>query len=217
MSLNNNAPQTPLVEAVRRTHHGSPQEVTAKATRLASTPTPSRASRRPSATRTSRRSARRRTIFLLAVLTGLLVGVYVLVGNSGGPTSVAQRARSAAVEIAATNKTAADGLDLLGFGKARSAPAVGPVCDSNRPSYLFGFAALKAQIGNKMGDPLECEHPIYPSGDTQQLTTTGLAYYRRGVNIPSFVSGLDHWALTDKGLQHWIGDVVDPPGTAQSN
>ena len=77
-----------------------------------------------------------------------------------------------------------------------------------------GFAALKLQIGAVMGDPLECERAIHPSGDTRQLTSTGLAYYRNGVNIPSFVDGLDHWALTERGLVHWIGDVVDPPGTA---
>jgi len=126
------------------------------------------------------------------------------------------RADLAATELATTNATAADALNLLGFGRIRSAAGLPPICDIHHPSFLYGFAALKVQIGARMGDPLECERAIHPSGDTHQLTSVGQAYYRRGVNIPTFVdsSTSDHWALTDRGLVHWIGDVVDPPGTA---
>jgi len=87
-------------------------------------------------------------------------------------------------------------------------------CDQRRPSFRYGFAALKQRLGSVMGDPLECEHAIHVGGDTRQTTTTGYAYYRRGVNVPSFTDGWEHWALTDDGLVHWSGNVVDPPRTA---
>ena len=89
-------------------------------------------------------------------------------------------------------------------------------CDPRHPSFLYGFAELKQQIGNVMGDPLECEHAIHVGGDTRQTTSTGYAYYRTTVNVPTFTNGWDHWALTDTGLVHWTGSVVDPPGTAAS-
>jgi hypothetical protein len=97
----------------------------------------------------------------------------------------------------------------LGFGFSRTEVAGG--CDPSNPTFLYGFAALKSQVGRAMGDPLECEHAIYIGGDTRQQTTTGYAYYRPTVNVPAFTNGKDHWALTESGLEHWIGDVVDPP------
>jgi hypothetical protein len=100
---------------------------------------------------------------------------------------------------------------LGNFGLLSESPHVSDGCDPNKPSFLYGFAAMKAQLGGTMGDPLECEHSIYVGGDTRQQTTTGYAYYRPSVNVPAFTNGTDHWALTDAGLVHWIGDVVDPP------
>jgi hypothetical protein len=113
---------------------------------------------------------------------------------------------------------------LRPFGLERTLPQVGPFgakptttadggCDPKHPTFLFGFAALKSQVGYAMGDPLECEHAFYVAGDTRQLTTTGYAYYRPGVNVPAFTNGSDHWALSEAGLVHWLGDVVDPPTT----
>jgi hypothetical protein len=85
-------------------------------------------------------------------------------------------------------------------------------CQADHPTFQYGFAALKQQLGPAMGDPLECERAIHVSGDTRQRTTTGYAYYRTAVNVPTFTNGSDHWALTSGGLEHWTGVVVDPPG-----
>jgi hypothetical protein len=88
-----------------------------------------------------------------------------------------------------------------------------PYCEAGQtPHFLFGLANLKQRLGDGMGDPVECEHLAGDgSGDTRQLTTRGLAYYRKQTNVPSFTNGNDHWALTDSGLQHWTGNSVDPP------
>ncbi len=91
-----------------------------------------------------------------------------------------------------------------------------PRCDPLKPSFLYGFAALNLQLGPAMGEPLECERAIHVNGDTQQRTSVGYAYYRKVANIPTFTNGWDHWALTDRGLVHWEGDVVDPPGVAKA-
>jgi hypothetical protein len=63
-----------------------------------------------------------------------------------------------------------------------------------------------------MGDPLECEHSVNADGDTQQKTTTGLAYYLHALNAPCFTNGFDHWSLAaDGALIHWTGDSINPP------
>jgi hypothetical protein len=87
-------------------------------------------------------------------------------------------------------------------------------CTASRPSFVGGLAALKASLGASMGEPLECERAVDDQGDTQQRTTTGLAYYRSQVNAASFTTGWDHWGLKDGGLVHWTGDSVDPPTDA---
>ena len=43
--------------------------------------------------------------------------------------------------------------------------------------------------------------PWTSDGDTQQKTTTGLAYYRKGLNMACFTTGWDHWGLIDRGLR----------------
>jgi hypothetical protein len=65
-----------------------------------------------------------------------------------------------------------------------------------------------------MGDPLECERVVNNDGDTQQKTTTGLAYYRKLLNAACFTNGWEHWSLVDKGVVHWAGPTVDPPADA---
>ena len=99
-------------------------------------------------------------------------------------------------------------ISLAGFGMGAY---TGQGCDPAHPSFLYGFAALKEQLGPAMGEPLDCEHSIHLNGDTRQSTTTGYAYYRTSANIPAFARGADRWALTQDGLVHWSGDVVDPP------
>jgi hypothetical protein len=87
-----------------------------------------------------------------------------------------------------------------------------PYCEPGQtPHFVFGLATLKQRLGDGMGDPLECEHIDDTSGDTQQHTTRGLAYYRIQTNSPSFTNGNEHWALTNRGLVHWTGGSVDPP------
>ena len=81
------------------------------------------------------------------------------------------------------------------------------------PRFTGGFAALQDQLGDTMGQPLECEHPDSASGDTLQRTTTGLAFYRKSSNTPTFTDGSTHWALTPDGAQTWTGDSIDPPPT----
>jgi len=67
-----------------------------------------------------------------------------------------------------------------------------------------------------MGEPIECERAVDNAGDTQQNTTTGLAYYRSQSNVPSFTTGWDHWGLREGSLVHWTGDSVDAPSDAVS-
>jgi len=80
------------------------------------------------------------------------------------------------------------------------------------PAFAFGFAALSDLLGQRMGRPLECEHPDIATGDLFQKTTTGLAVYRWCTNLPMFVSGAEHWALTADGPLYWTGPSADPPG-----
>jgi hypothetical protein len=81
------------------------------------------------------------------------------------------------------------------------------------PQFRFGFAHLKSLLGSTMGEPLECEHANPENGDSLQQTTTGLSFYRKSTNTPTFTDGWHHWAWTSDGLVYWTGAAVDPPGT----
>src|SRR5205814_6748572 len=85
------------------------------------------------------------------------------------------------------------------------------------PHFTFGFADLKAQVGDAMGEPITCEFSD-PSGtgDVHQRTTTGLAFWRKSTNTPTFTNGSEHWAQTPAGWVTWTGTSVDPPA-AQAN
>jgi hypothetical protein len=84
------------------------------------------------------------------------------------------------------------------------------------PHFTFGFAALKTQIGDDMGDALTCEFPDpNGTGDVHQRTTKGLAFWRKSTNTPTFTNGFDHWAETPNGWVTWTGASVDPPANAQ--
>jgi hypothetical protein len=75
-----------------------------------------------------------------------------------------------------------------------------PFCEAGKqPEFAFGFAQLKARLGDKMGDPIECEHTNVDNGDSLLQTTTGLAFYRKATNTPTFTNGFEHWALTAQG------------------
>jgi hypothetical protein len=89
---------------------------------------------------------------------------------------------------------------------------VSPVsCVSAQPQFIGGMAALKSVLGARMGEPLECERSVDNLGDTQQKTTTGLAYYRSERNVACFTSGWEHWGLVEQRLVHWAGSDIDPP------
>jgi hypothetical protein len=100
-----------------------------------------------------------------------------------------------------------------------SPPAAEPVTSvvlppASGPQFVLGFEFLKAEMGPIMGDAVELEHGNPDNCDTQQLTTTGLAYWRCSTNMMSFVAfpdGLIHWAWMPPGLFEWAGPDVDPP------
>jgi len=87
---------------------------------------------------------------------------------------------------------------------------------SESPHFQFGFQALSAALSDTMGSPIECEHPNATNGDTLQRTTTGLAFYRKSTNTPTFTNGFDHWGLMAGGLAHWMGASIDPPSAGTS-
>lgn len=82
------------------------------------------------------------------------------------------------------------------------------------PAFKLGFADFRARIGDVMGDPVENEHGNPANCDTQQLTTTGLAFWRCSTNTMTFAAfpdGLRHWAVVDGQVVEWTGPSADPP------
>jgi len=98
---------------------------------------------------------------------------------------------------------------FTGVGMAQSAPFC---ADAESVNWLDAFAPLSEQLGDVMGDPIECPHPTTEGGDTVQQTSTGLAILRMPTGLPSFTDGTTRWALTaDQGLVSWMGTSLDPP------
>jgi hypothetical protein len=62
------------------------------------------------------------------------------------------------------------------------------------------FAELKSRLGDTMGEPLDC-HDHAANGDIVQHTTSGKAFIRPSVGIPTFTDGWRHWELTDDGIR----------------
>ena len=71
---------------------------------------------------------------------------------------------------------------------------------------------LQGQLGNQMGNPVECAWVDPASGDTRLFTTNGLGYVRKSTGVPVFTDGRQHWALTDQLLYWTTGEVDPPPG-----
>lgn len=91
---------------------------------------------------------------------------------------------------------------------------IAPFCAPGQaPQFVFGFKALSDELGEIMGEPLECEHAEAATGDAHQQTSKGLSFYRKSTNTPTFTNGWEHWALTAEGLVYWTGSSIDPPGT----
>jgi hypothetical protein len=108
----------------------------------------------------------------------------------------------------------------VGYSQARSETApqpTAPYCQAGQqPSFTNGMAALRAQVGDAMGTPVECEHAASVVGDTLQQTTTGLASYNGITNTETFTDGWHHWALTPNGLVDWQGTSAEPPPASAS-
>ena len=104
---------------------------------------------------------------------------------------------------------------------ARPAPAAFaqemPGCAPGQvPDYVFGFAALHDTLGARMGEPITCEFADPDgTGDIEQNTSVGLAFWRKSTNTPTFTDGSTHWALTPRGNVTWVGSSIDPPPDAQ--
>ncbi len=95
---------------------------------------------------------------------------------------------------------------------AAQAQGCGP---GEQPTYVFGFADLHDKLGAVMGSPVTCEYADpNGTGDTEQNTTTGLAFWRKSTNTPTFTDGSTHWALTGHGDLTWVGSSIDPPPDA---
>lgn len=96
-----------------------------------------------------------------------------------------------------------------GFAQTAQTCAPGDI-----PTFQTGFQDLQATLGTVMGTPLDCAYADpNGSGDVEQDTTTGLAFWRQGTNTPSFTDGFNHWALTGSSLVTWTGSSIDPPRT----
>ena len=91
----------------------------------------------------------------------------------------------------------------------------GTCAPGEEPRYTYGFAALRQFLGARMGEPMSCERTSVDTGDSLQQTTNGLARYLKAQNVPTFSSGVEHWALTDRGVVYWVGRSVNVPDDAQ--
>lgn len=102
---------------------------------------------------------------------------------------------------------------VFGIETRAASAQMAPFCDPDEePRFVSGFADLSTRLGATMGEPVECAHDDGDTGDTLQQTTSGLAYWRKSTNTPTFTNGWDHWALTPAGLVYWEGTAADPPG-----
>jgi hypothetical protein len=106
----------------------------------------------------------------------------------------------------------------VGYSQASSDAAPAPYCQVGAtPAFVNGLGALKQQIGDVMGTPLECEHVASEQGDTVQQTSTGLAAYDSVTNTDTFTDGWHHWALTSDGVVTWEGTDSRPPLQAEGS
>ncbi len=98
------------------------------------------------------------------------------------------------------------------LGAPPAAAQAAPHCAAGQaPQFVLGFAQLQQRIGASMGNPLECEHTDPGSGDTQQHTSTGLAYVPHNGGLVSFTNGWEHYALAGSQVDLWRNASVDPP------
>src|SRR4051794_202477 len=93
-----------------------------------------------------------------------------------------------------------------------TAQSVDTHCSAGQtPQFVLGFADMKAMLGEAMGQPVTCEFPDpNGTGDVHQQTTTGLAFWRKTTNTPTFTNGSEHWANAPSGWVYWTGSSIDP-------
>jgi hypothetical protein len=156
--------------------------------------------------------------FLPLLLVVVLLAGYqaVRAGGVEGPLALIAALKTPVptptVAVASVRAVAVNGTSTPTSSSASFSSSSANGCAGGQPRFLGGLALLRAAVGARMGDPLECEHAVDGQGDTQQRTSTGLAYYRKARNAPTFTTGYDHWALAPDGsLIHWTGDAVDAP------
>ncbi len=159
----------------------------------------------------SRRLTRKRTplsaefMYLLVVLAAGVMTAYWAGHQVGMDLSGIETVAS----VLGVDETTASTPDV-GYTAAQA-----PYCAAGQqPAFLNGMAALKQQVGDPMGTPVECEHVASAAGDTVQQTSMGLAAYDKATNTVSFTDGWRHWALTAQGLIAWEGDSAAPPPPA---
>ena len=165
---------------------------------------------------TSRRLTRKRSTFsaesmYLVVVLAAAVATAYWAGHSIGMNLSAIQTVASVLGIDERIGTTRQ----VGYSQARADAAVkptAPYCTTGeQPTFGNGIGALRAQVGDAMGKPVECEHPASVPGDTVQQTTTGLAAYNDITNTESFTDGWHHWALTPNGLVTWEGTSAEPP------
>ena len=95
---------------------------------------------------------------------------------------------------------------MLALPSSRPAPAqadAGFCGAAEAPHFVNELAQLADELGDVLGEPLECVHTNLDNGDLLQRTTTGLASYRASLEMPVFTDGIGHWALTNTGIKDW--------------
>ena len=147
--------------------------------------------------------------FLPLLLAAVVLLVFQL-ARQGSPASLFQTLPEA-TETPAVNIAVAGQQALPVQRRPTSGTPLAAACRAAQPWFTGGMANQKQVLGPSMGEPLECERAVDAQGNTQQKTTTGLAYYRRQLNLTCFTTGYEHWGLALSGLLHWTGDSVEPP------
>jgi peptidoglycan/xylan/chitin deacetylase (PgdA/CDA1 family) len=73
-------------------------------------------------------------------------------------------------------------------------------CDAEFGLHMLD---LRADVGDAMGQPLDCEHALDAAGDTIQPTSTGTAWYTIANRSAIFTDGYHRWELDPAGLLYW--------------
>jgi hypothetical protein len=90
-----------------------------------------------------------------------------------------------------------------------------PYCPPGQAArFVLGFASLKEQLGDTMGEPLECEHANPENGDHLQATSTGLAVFNEQVGLVIFTNGWQTWTMLPEGVVSWTANQGPPETVA---